>query len=171
MRWGCIWQPAHHLQDLHILLTASRYWMHWIDTYSEALIAFSSPFRNVSAIVFHKLDEIGNNAKIGICGLTIDVITLNSSNKNVTLKWVLNPWTSDSKSNTLLCELIWHVLLRRSLNFCSCTTWFLDLVRIDRTWLYKETKVSVLQAIYAKLVRKGERWRFRGSILTGVAFC
>ena len=42
----------------------------------------------------------------------------------------------------------------RSLNFCSCTTWSLDLddlVRIDRAWLYKELKVSVLQA-NAKLV-------------------
>ena len=30
--------------------------------------------------------------------------------------------TSDSKSNTILSTLTWHVLLRRSLNFCSCTT-------------------------------------------------
>ena len=29
--------------------------------------------------------------------------------------------TSDSKSNTLLSQLVRHVLLRRSLNFCSCT--------------------------------------------------
>ena len=69
-------------------------------------------------------------------------------------------------------ELIWHVLCRRSLNFCSCTTWFLDmddLVRINRTWLHKEPKVSVLHA-NAKLIKKGECWtwnqRFRGSILT-----
>ena len=31
------------------------------------------------------------------------------------------------KPNTILSGLTWHVLLRRSLNFCSCTTWFLDL--------------------------------------------
>ena len=59
----------------------------------------------------------------------------------------LNPWTSDSKSSTLLSYLIWHVLFRRSLNFCSITIWFLDdLVRINRTWLYKDPKVSVLKA-------------------------
>ena len=28
---------------------------------------------------------------------------------------------------TILSTLFWHVLLRRSLNFCSCTTWYLDL--------------------------------------------
>ena len=36
-----------------------------------------------------------------------------------------------------------------SLKFCSCTTWYLDLDhlrRINRAWLYKEPKVSVLQA-------------------------
>ena len=47
--------------------------------------------------------------------------------------------TSDAKSNTLLSGLTWHVLVRRSLNFCSCTTWFLDItdsVRINRVWLY-----------------------------------
>ena len=62
--------------------------------------------------------------------------------------------TSDSKSNILLSTVTCHVLLRRSLNFCSCTTWFLDLddlVGINRAWLYKEPKVSVLQA-NAKLV-------------------
>ena len=50
---------------------------------------------------------------------------------------------SDSKSNTILSTLTWHVLLGRSLNFCSCTTWCLDLDdlrRINRAWLYKETK-------------------------------
>ena len=35
--------------------------------------------------------------------------------------------TSDSKSNTSLSGLIWHVLLRRSLNFFLYTTWLLDL--------------------------------------------
>ena len=70
--------------------------------------------------------------------------------------------TSDSKSNTLLSELVRHVLLRRSLNFCSCTAWFLDLedlVRINIAWLYMEPKVSVL--LYkqnTKLVQKGACW-------------
>ena len=54
----------------------------------------------------------------------------------------------------LLSELVRHVLLGRSLNFCSCTTWFLDLddlVRINRAWIYKEPKVSVMN----------EYWHFR----------
>ena len=92
-------------------------------------------------------------------------------------QWVLNHWTSDSKSNMLLSTLTWQLLLRRSLNFCSCTTWCLDLddlVRINKAWLYKELKVSVLQA-NAKLVQRGACWtwnqRSSGSILTGVAFC
>ena len=65
------------------------------------------------------------------------------------------PLITDSKSNSLLSELVRHVLLR-SLNFYSCTTWFLDfddLVRINKVWLYKEPKVSVLQ-VNAKLVQK-----------------
>ena len=68
----------------------------------------------------------------------------------------------DSKSNTFLSELVRHVLLRRSLNFCWCTTWCFnsdDLVGINTAWLYKELKVSVLQA-YAKLVQKGECWNW-----------
>ena len=49
----------------------------------------------------------------------------------------------------------WNVFL---LKFCSCTTWFLDLdnlVRINRAWLYKDLKVSHLQANdnLAQLVR------------------
>ena len=90
---------------------------------------------------------------------------------------VLNHWTSVFKFNTLLSGLTLQVLVRRSLNCCSCTTWFLDLddlVRINRVWLYKEPKVSVLQT-NAKLVQKGKCWtwnqRFSGSILTGVIFC
>ena len=56
---------------------------------------------------------------------------------------------SNPKSNTILSTLIWHVLLRRSLNICSCTTWYLnldELRQINRAWLYKDPKVSVLQA-------------------------
>ena len=53
--------------------------------------------------------------------------------------------------------LIWHVLFWISLNFCSHTTWSLDLDDLDiinRAWVYKEPKVSVLQAD-TKLVKKG----------------
>ena len=38
--------------------------------------------------------------------------------------------TSDSKSNTIFYGLTWHVLLRRSLNFCSYTTCFLDFMEL-----------------------------------------
>ena len=52
------------------------------------------------------------------------------------------------------------MLHRRSLNFCSCTDWCLDSgdsVIINRAWLYKEPKDSVLQA-NVNLVQKGECW-------------
>ena len=53
---------------------------------------------------------------------------------------------------------MWHVLVRESLKFDSCITWFLDLdglVRINRAWLYKDLKVPDLQAnaSLAQLVR------------------
>ena len=70
----------------------------------------------------------------------------------------------------------WHLLLRESLNFCLCNTWFLaldHLVGINRAWLYKTPKVSILQA-NTQLVQKGECWtwnqrfmRVPGSIPTG----
>ena len=72
----------------------------------------------------------------------------------------IEPGAFDSKSNTLLSEINWYLLLRGSLNFCSCTTWFLDLddlIRINRAWLFKEPKVSVSQT-NAKLAQKGECW-------------
>ena len=52
------------------------------------------------------------------------------------------------------------MLLRRSSNFCSCTTWYLDLddLRgINRVCLYKESEVSALQA-NTQLARKWECW-------------
>ena len=77
-------------------------------------------------------------------------------------QWVLNPWTTDCKSNTLFSRLIWYVLFRRSLNFCSCTT----LLRINKAWLHKEPKISVLQA-NAKLVQKGECWTWNQRLIRG----
>ena len=79
-----------------------------------------------------------------------DMKTNNSSDKFLP-PMRIKPGISDSKSNTLLSELIWHVLLRESLNFCSCIIWFLaldDLVRINRAWLYiyQKPKVWVQQA-------------------------
>ena len=61
----------------------------------------------------------------------------------------IEPLAWVSKSNMLLSTLTGHLLLGRSLNICSCTTWFLDFddqVKINRAWLYKDPKVSVLQA-------------------------
>ena len=81
--------------------------------------------------------------------------------------------TSDSKSSTLLSTLTCYVLLRRSLNFCSCITWFLDFddsVKINRAWLYEEPKVST----NVNLVQKGECWtwdhRLWETFFTGL-FC
>ena len=98
---------------------------------------------------FSQIDKIGNNDNIGIRGFTMWKI---SSGKMLPPSVGIEPGpliTSDSKSNTILSTLTWHVLLRRSLNFYSSTTWCLDLDdlrRINRAWLYKEPKVSVLQA-------------------------
>ena len=52
------------------------------------------------------------------------LLTKNSSNKMLPPVRI-EPGTSDSKSNTLLSELIWNVLLRGSLNFYSDTTVYL----------------------------------------------
>ena len=70
-----------------------------------------------------------------------------------------------------------HVLPRGSLNFCLSIIWFLDLndlVRINRAWLCKEPKVSVLQA-NTQSAQKGGCWswnqsfmRNMGSILIGL---
>ena len=95
----------------------------------------------------HKLDENGNNANIGIRGFT----TWKKSSDKILPAVGIEPWpliTSDSKSNTILSALTWHVLLRRSLNLCLCTTWYFnfdDLRGINRARLYKEPKVSVLE--------------------------
>ena len=85
--------------------------------------------------------------------------------------------TYDFKLNTLLSELTWHVVLRGSLNFCSCISWFLsldNLVIINRAWLYKEPKLSVLQA-NARLAQKGEYWTWNQrswvQSLLEVTFC
>ena len=77
--------------------------------------------------------------------------------------------TFDSKSNIILSGLTRHVLLIRSLNFCSCTTWFLDLddsVRFNRAWLYREPKVSVLQA-NNNLVQNGQCWTWKQGFMIG----
>ena len=53
-----------------------------------------------------------------------NIKTKKSSNKMLPLPpWVLNPWMSNSnfKPNTIISRLTWNV------NFCSCTTWFLNL--------------------------------------------
>ena len=95
---------------------------------------------------FNKIDEIGNNANICIRGFT-------KWKQKIPVTKILPPVSFESRDlinvwfqvNTLLSELIWHVLLWSSLNFCSCTTWFLDLgdlVRINRAWLYKELNLT-----------------------------
>ena len=80
------------------------------------------------------------------------------------------PLITSHNSNTLLPELVRHVLLRISLNFCSCINEFLHLsylVRINGTLLYKEPKVSVLQA-NGNLVQKGENWTWESEVMIGL---
>ena len=57
----------------------------------------------------------------------------------------------------LLDEPLRQLLLGRSLNFCSCTTWLLDFddsVRINRAWLYKDLKVQAI----ASVAHQGACW-------------
>ena len=77
----------------------------------------------------------------------------------------------------LLDEPLRQLLLGRSLNFCSCTTRFLDFadsVRINRAWLYKDLKVLALQAI-ASVAHQGACWTWNlrawAPIPLGVTFC
>ena len=61
--------------------------------------------------------------------------------------------TSDSKTNTLLSELVRYVLLKGSLNLCSCTPWILDLdglVEINTAWLYKQPKAYKQMPRYSR---------------------
>ena len=69
----------------------------------------------------------GNNANIGNRGFAM--WKQKNPVENVTPRGIEpRPLiSSDSKSNIILPGLTWHVLLKGSLNFCSCTTWFLDL--------------------------------------------
>ena len=60
--------------------------------------------------------------------------------------------TSDSKSNTILSELVRHVLAEEIFQLLLMYHFIFDLVRINRVWLYKQPKVSILQA-NAKLVQ------------------
>ena len=72
----------------------------------------------------------------------------------------------------LLDEPLRQLLLGRSLNFCSCTTWFLDFG--DSAWLYKDLKVLALQAI-ASVAHQGACWTWNlmawDLFPLGVTFC
>ena len=88
-----------------------------------------------------------------------------SSNK-VLPQWVLNPWPL-IPSPTLSFLYKYGMCY---LNFCSCTTWFLDfndLFKINRAWLYKELEISVLQA-NVELVQKGEWWTCNQRLIIGL---
>ena len=106
------------------------------------LIVFTNLCVTIDSRAFHKLDKIGSNTNIGIRGFTMwkQKIPVTKC-YNPPPPRGLNPGlclTSDPKSNTVLSELVWHVLLRRSLNFCLWTTCYLDLddlVGINRAWL------------------------------------
>ena len=114
--------------------------------------------------VFHSLYNVGRNGSIGIDRFkNTKKGTYSGLNLMPGLLLVY-------KSNTKPTELLRHVLLRRSLNFCPCTTWFLDLddlFRIDRAWLNKDPNDSVLQA-NACLAQLVWCWTHKPVIIPGI---
>ena len=158
MAWRCVNSKLIYCiltEDLHFKDDDTRIVFHLrkFESWKQAHWKFAALHVAACNQVFHKLYENANLASEAL-------LRENKKCGDKMLPLVeIEPRpliTSDSKSNTLLSELVRHVLLRGSLNFCSCTTWFLDLddlVRINRIWLYKEPKVSVLQA-NAMLVQK-----------------
>ena len=76
---------------------------------------------------------------------------------------------SDSKSNTILSGLAWHVLFRRSLNFCW--TYMIQLESIEHDYislsLTSKCKVSPERRV---LDLESEIMRGPGSIPLGVSF-
>ena len=78
----------------------------WMGCYFKEFCMFS-------IIVFHKLDKLGNNANIGIRYFATwkQIPVTKCYHSEYWTQWVLNPWTSDSKSNTLFSELIWMCYL------------------------------------------------------------
>ena len=66
------------------------------------------PFEDIR--VFHKLDEIGNNASIGIRDFTTwkQIIPVTENVTPVRIESGI----SDSKPNILLSELTWYLLVR-----------------------------------------------------------
>ena len=88
-----------------------------------------------------------------------------------------NTWTQYTHFNTLLSELVRNVLLERPLNFCSCTTWFLDLydlVRNNTAWLrsiksqsYKQVSPErIVMDLESEVMRGGGSIPTRGYILS-----
>ena len=74
----------------------------------------------------------------------------------------IEPWPLINLWFQVQYSTFWANLACATLNFCSCTTWFLDLddlVEINKAWLYKEPNISVLQAN----VQKEECWTCKRS--------
>ena len=107
--------------------------------------------------VFHKLYEIGNNANIDIRGFATWKQKHPVAKCYPQVGIELGPLIFQVQHSPFWAK--WAcATFKGSLNFCSCINWFLDfeyLVGINRAWLYKEPKVSVLQA-NVHLAQKGE---------------
>ena len=83
-------------------------------------------------VSFLQRNSIRNNSNIRIRGFTTWKQKFQWQNVTSSEDQTRDLWlTSDSKSHTLLSELIWLVLLMGSLNFCSYTAWFLDFQAVS----------------------------------------
>ena len=84
-----------------------------------APLAHPDPLLVLVIRVFRKLTKLAIMAILASEALLREKIQW----QNVTPGGNRTQVASDSKSNTILSTLTWHMLLRRSLNFCLCTTY------------------------------------------------
>ena len=82
---------------------------HYLNIYTGEEITNANPYRHLLA--FSQIDKIDNNGKIGIRGFT----SWKKSSDKMLPPVGIEPGpliTSDSKSNTILSTLTWHLLAR-----------------------------------------------------------
>ena len=119
---------------------------------------------------FLQTHKISNNANIGIRGFTTWK-QKNASNK-IYPQWVLNSWTSDSKSNILLSGLTWYLLLRLRLlaPYIVILYWFKLNHPSPKIKWYMNRSLKISQVAHDRLAQKEACWtwnqRSRGSLFT-----
>ena len=81
----------------------------------------NAKFRQITALlIWYDMMMLPTQTDVPVCWVSIQW-------QNVTRSGNRTQAASDYKSNTIFSILTWHVLVRRSLNICSCTTWYLNL--------------------------------------------